>query len=133
MERWRNLIAGNVGSKYEWMWRDLPAYKRLRPFLQNKKSMKFFYQLSLSCGKIHPENTYLTSYHKPWAIDAIQERDIFYSEMHEVIRNGNQKIMTLGFDIPNLKYEKLDNPVFYSEWRGHDWQRYRDKFCRIIC
>lgn len=131
-------LKGQVEQELEYghpYWNDVPRFARLRPFMESKRQLKFFYNLFSSCPKITHENSYVTSFNKHWATSKSHSTDLFYSEMNTLVKNYNSKVITLGtFDLySNFDHWVLENPTFYGTWHGHGWRNYREKFCRLIC
>ena len=127
-------------------WNDIPRFRRLRPFMENKRQLKFFFQLFSSCPSITPENSYITSFQKLWTPSERHSRDLIHSELTSLlVDNSSSKIICLGNEVYgkviksftgqfyNKDILSLDWPQFYSTWHGHGWRSYREKFCRLIC
>lgn len=118
-------------------WDSLPRYKRLRPFMENARQLKFFFHLFSSCPSISPSNSYITSFKKPWRQSRSHSFDLFSSEMSS-LNDTVKTVILLGLDI-SVKFKHCEKriellwPEFYGTWHGVGWKRYREKFCQLIC
>ena len=115
-------------------WNDIPRFRRLRPFMENKRQLKFFFQLFSSCPSVTPENSYITAYNKLWCPSEKHSLDLFNCEVLPLLRPDTKIIILASEKEIGIKgMLNLEWPQFYSTWHGHGWRSYREKFCRMIC
>lgn len=115
-------------------WYELPAYRRLRPFMENKKSLRFLSRIFQEVKKQNPwEWCYITPYKKSWAIDQYTSNDLFYSEINTV---KPKFALCLGFNeydfTVNCEKRILTWPTFYSKYHHAEWTNWKYKFAEII-
>lgn len=130
-------------------WDVLPRYQRLRPFMESKKALKFFFLLP----GLSPHNTWVTVREKVWTPSWRHSFDLFLSELKELDReNKVKKIILLGDSfglegmcpataeigvIPPIRntVSKVINvayPTFCTTTHTWEWEEFRARFALAL-
>ena len=118
---------------------ELPYYSRLRPFMETKKSLKFFYNLLRQVKLFTPQNSWITTYDKIW-LSKRDSADLWKQELESLNKQKIKRTILLGefFPIPegldwiSFNLAILKWPSFHTTTHNLEWSDFRYKFWKLI-
>lgn len=108
----------------------LPSYNNLRPFMENKKALKFFGRLT-QIEQLNSGQTYITTFSKNWLLPKEAE-DCLEEEM-EIILPKAKLILYLDHHFESwlckrgdlkILVKELKTPVFYTHSHNEEWENF---------